>query len=153
MSLRQDIVEKAAGDLLSIPPLIFRQIRRKLVKTTLTHIDGGITAHHFEIIRLLEKEGALHVAEIGDRLRIARAQMTQLIDRLVCLKLVERQPDAADRRTIIVRLSAYGKAVLEEHKASVMSAMEETMGSLSDADLRDLSEALRRVQEILSRLP
>lgn len=153
MSLRQDIVEKAAGDLLSISPLIFRQIRRKLVKTTLTHIDGGITAHHFEIIRLLEKEGALHVAEIGDRLRIARAQMTQLIDRLVCLKLVERQPDAADRRTIIIRLSDYGKAVLEEHKASVMSAMEETMGSLSDADLRDLSEALRRVQEILSRLP
>lgn len=147
-----DILERAATDLLSIPPLIFRKVRTKLIKTTLADVDAGITPHHFEIIRLLDKEGKLHVAEIGDRLHIARAQMTKLIDKLVYLKFVERQTDVADRRTTTIVLSTYGKAVLREHKTSVMNAIRESMGQLSDEDLRDLSDTLRRLQDILSKL-
>lgn len=150
--MREDILEKVAIDLLSIPPLIFREIRRKLIKTPLADIDVGITPLHFEIIRLLEKEGKLHVTEIGDRLRIAKAQMTKLTDKLVDLKLVERQTDVADRRTCIITLSPRGKAVLEEHRASIMNAIRETMGQLSDEDLKDLSDTLRRLQDTLSKL-
>ena len=150
--MRDDILERAATDLLSIPPLIFRKVRTKLVKTTLADVDAGITPHHFEIIRLLDKEGKLHVAEIGDRLHIARAQMTKLIDKLVYLKFVERQTDVADRRTTTIVLSTYGKAVLRQHKTSVMNAIRESMGQLSDEDLRDLSDTLRRLQDILSKL-
>ena len=150
--MRDDILERAATDLLSIPPLIFRKVRTKLVKTTLADVDAGITPHHFEIIRLLDREGKLHVAEIGDRLHIARAQMTKLIDKLVYLKFVERQTDVADRRTTTIVLSTYGKAVLREHKTSVMNAIRESMGQLSDEDLRDLSDTLRRLQDILSKL-
>ena len=150
--MRRDILERVAIDLLSIPPLIFRQIRRNLIKTTLAGIDAGITPHHFEIIRLLEKEGKLHVAEIGDRLQIARAQMTKLIDKLVDLKLVERRTDVADRRTATITLSTHGKAVLEEHKTSIMNAIRETMKQLSDEDLKDLSDTLRKLQDTLSRL-
>jgi len=150
--VRKDILERVAIDLLSIPPLIFRQIRRNLIKTTLAGIDAGITPHHFEIIRLLEKEGKLHVAEIGDRLQIARAQMTKLIDKLVDLKLVERQTDVADRRIAIITLSTHGKAVLEEHKTSIMNAIRETMKQLSDEDLKDLSDTLRKLQDTLSKL-
>jgi len=124
--VREDILEKVTTDLLSIPPLIFREIRRKLIKTTLTDIDAGITPHHFE--------------------------MTKLIDKLVDLELVERQTDVADRRTSIITLSPRGKAVLEEHRASLMNAIRETMGQLSDQDLKDLSDTLRRLQDILSKL-
>ena len=150
--MTEDILEKVATDLLSIPPLIFREIRRKLIKTTLADVDAGITPHHFEIIKLLEKEGKLRVTEIGDRLLIAKAQMTKLTDKLVDLKLVERQTDVTDRRTCIIALSPRGKAVLEEHRASVMNAIRETMGQLSNEDLKDLSDTLRKLQDILSKL-
>ncbi len=148
----EDILEKVATDLLSIPPLIFREIRRKLIKTTLADIDAGITPLHFEIIRLLDGEGELRVTEIGDRLQIARAQMTKLIDKLVDLKLVERQTDVADRRTCIITLSPHGRAVWEEHRASMMNAIREIMGQLSDKDLKDLSDTLRKLQDTLSKL-
>lgn len=150
--MRKDILEQAAIDLLSIPPLVFRQIRSKLIKTTLAEIDAGITPHHVEIIRLLDKEGQLHVAEIGDRLHIARAQMTALVDKLASLELVERQPDEADRRTTAVTLSAYGKAVWQEHRSSIIKAMQEIMEQLSDEELKDLSQTLRKLQDILSKL-
>lgn len=152
MTARKDILEQAAIDLLSVPPLVFRQIRRKLIRSTLAGLDAGITLHHVEIIRLLEKEGDLHVAEIGDKLQIARAQMTALVEKLVTLNLVERRTDAADRRITILTLSDYGKAVWREHRAGLIKAMREAMEHLSDEELQDLSQTLRRLQEMLSKL-
>ena len=107
--MQNDIRERSAVDLLTIPPLIFRGIRRKLIKTTLADIDVNITPHHFEIIRLLEEEGTLHATEIGERLQIAKAQMTKLIDKLADLNIVARKTDRADRRTINITLTGQGR--------------------------------------------
>jgi len=150
--MQSDIQERIAVDLLTIPPLIFRGIRRKLIKTTLVDIDVNITPHHFEIIRLLEAEGTLHVAEIGERLQIAKAQMTKLIDKLADLNMVERKMDVADRRTINITLTGQGRTVLEEHQKSVMSAIRETISRLTDKELEDLSDSLRKLRDILSKL-
>jgi DNA-binding MarR family transcriptional regulator len=150
--MRNDILKKAAVDLMSTPPLIFRIVQKKLIKTTIADIDANITPHHFEIIRLLEDEGTLHVAEIGERLHLAKAQMTQLIDKLVDYNLVERQPDKTDRRIINISLSAHGREILNEHKEKIKTAIRETMAYLSDKELSDLSSSLRKLQQILSKL-
>ena len=150
--MQNDIRERIAVDLLTIPPLIFRGIRRKLIKTTLADIDVNITPHHFEIIRLLEEEGTLHATEIGERLQIAKAQMTKLIDKLADLNIVARKTDRADRRTINITLTGQGRTVLEEHKNSIMSAIRETISPLTDKELEDLSTSLRTLQGIFSRL-
>ena len=150
--MRSDILERVAVDLLAIPPLIFRGIRRRLIKTTLANIDVDLTPHHFEIIRLLKDEGTLHAAEIGERLQIAKAQMTQLIDKLADMNMVEREIDTADRRTINITLTEQGKTILEEHKNSVMNAMRESMSCLSDEELEGLSDSLRKLRDILSKL-
>jgi MarR family 2-MHQ and catechol resistance regulon transcriptional repressor len=150
--MQNDIFRRVAVDLLSIPPLLFREIRRKLIRTTLADIPVDITPIHFEILRLLEEEGTLHVAEIGEKLQIARAQMTQLIDKLVDLNMVERNFDSADRRIINVTITSEGSTVLEERKDSIMSAIQETVSCLTDAELEDLSNSLRKLRDILSKL-
>ena len=146
--MRSDILERVVIDLLSIPPLIFRGIRKKLIKTTLV----DITPLHFEIMRLLKVEGTLHAAEIGERLQIAKAQMTQLIYKLVELNIVERNTDTADRRTTNITLTGQGKIVLEKHSNSFMSAMQENMSRLTDEELEDLSDSLRKLRDILFKL-
>jgi len=147
--MRGNILERVFEDLLSIPPLIFRKIRRKLIKAA---IDVDITPLHFEIIRLLEEEETLHVAEIGERLQIAKAQMTQLIDKLADLNIVKRKIDIADRRTINITLTGHGRTILEEHKNRLMNAVRETMSCLTDEELEDLSDSLRKLRDILSKL-
>ena len=150
--MNNDILERVTEDLLSIPPIIFRIVRNKLIKTTLTDIGIDITPHQFEIIRLLMEEERLHVAEIGQRLQIAKAQMTQLIDKLVDLNIVERKPDLTDRRIINIMLTSQGRTLLEEHKNSVTSAVSETMSFLNDEELEDLSDSLRKLRDILFKL-
>ena len=149
--MRKDILEKVSMDLLSISPLISRAIRTKITKTTLSEVDMNITPHHFEIVRLLEEEGTLHASEIGERLQIAKAQMTKLIDRLVDMNMVERKMDAVDRRTYNITLTAGAIVVLEEHKRKVMSAVQEIVSSLSDEELENLSLSLRILRDILSK--
>ncbi|MBN2186921.1 MAG: MarR family transcriptional regulator [Dehalococcoidia bacterium] len=150
--MQRDILERVAVDLLSLSPLIFRGIRRKLIKTALANIDVDITPLHFEIMAILKEAGTLHVAEIGERLQIARAQMTHLIDKLVDLSIVERKMDIADRRTINITLTAQGRVFLEEHKNRLMSTIVETMSCLTDEELEDLANMLRKLRDILSKL-
>lgn len=150
--MRSDIEEKVAVDLLTIPPLIFRATQRKLIRTTFAEIAVNITHHHFEIMRLLEEEGTLHVCEIGDRLQIAKAQMTGLIDKLTDLNMVRRETDKADRRTLNITLTDQGKLILEEHKSNLMNAAREIISHLTNEELNDLSGSLRKLQAILLKL-
>ena len=150
--MRNDVLRRVAVDLLSIPSLTFRGIRRKLIKTTLADIDVDITPLHFEIIGLLNEEGTMHVAEIGRSLQIAKAQMTQLIDKLVALNIVEKKVDVADRRTTNITLTDRGRTVLKEQNNRLMSAIRETMSCLTDEELEDLSVSLSKVRDILSKL-
>ncbi|MFO7996141.1 MAG: MarR family transcriptional regulator [Dehalococcoidia bacterium] len=150
--MQKDILERVAVDLLSIPPLIFRGIRRKLVKAALASINVDIGPLHFEIMSLLKETGTLHAAEIGERLHIAKAQMTHLIDKLVDLNMVERKTDIADRRVINITLTDRGRASLEEHRSRLVSTAVETMSSLTDEELEDLANTLKKLRDMLSKL-
>jgi MarR family 2-MHQ and catechol resistance regulon transcriptional repressor len=150
--MRNDILERTANDLLSVSPLIFRGVRRKLLKAELDSISIDISPLHFEIMRLLKENDTLHITEIGERLQLARAQMTHLIDKLAELGMVERQADSTDRRVTNIVLTPKGSAFLEEHGGNIWKATKEFLSGLTDEELADLSASLERLREILSRL-
>ena len=85
------ILDNVVQDLFSTIPLIGRSIRSKLLKRAMIQFEKDISTPHFEIMKLLEGTGTLHMAEIGDRLQISRPQMTLLVDNLVKLGFAERQ--------------------------------------------------------------
>ena len=149
--MQKDVQERIAEDLLNIPPIIFRAIRRKLIKTTIAGCDVNLTPHHFAIIKLLEEDGTLHVAEIGQRLQIAKAQMTKLINKLVAMEMVERTIVLKDRRTHNISLTAKALTLLEEHKNNAKEAVREIMSGLTDQEMDNLSVSLRNLRDILSK--
>jgi len=150
--MKNEMLDSVTEDLFTIPPLIGRSIRRKLFRTALAHIREDISPPHFEIMRTLDESGTLHVTEIGERLQIPRPQMTHLIDKLVSLDMVERQPDARDRRIINIALTSKSKSLLKKHKRMMENAIKETLSSLTDKDLKELSTSLRKLRDILSKL-
>ena len=148
--MQEDIREKVAVDLLSVPPLIFRFMRRKLIRPTLSDID--LKFPHIEIMMLLRDEGVLHPAKIGERLQIAKAQMTYLLEKLVELNLVKREMNSTDRRTLNIALTDKGKTLLEEHENSLINDVRGIMSSLSDKELKSLSGSLSNLRDTLSKL-
>jgi len=150
--MHDNIQGRVALDLLSVPPLVFRLVRRKLVMTTLADTYVDIKLLHFEIMRVLKDEGTLHPAKIGEKLFVAKAQMTHLIDKLVELGFVKREMCSDDRRTINITLTDKGRKVLEEQDNLVINAMQENMSSLANEELEDLSKSLRKLRDILFKL-
>ena len=150
--MRSNVLDSVVEDLFSILPLIIRSIRRKLLKTALVNIDVDISPLHFEIMAILKEAGALYIAEIGERLHIARAQMTHLVDKLVALGMVERQLDTSDRRMTNIVLTGEGRAFFEEHNSNIKNAIKETLSCLTDEELEDLLDSLRKLRDILSKL-
>ncbi|MBN1692570.1 MAG: MarR family transcriptional regulator [Dehalococcoidales bacterium] len=150
--MHDDVQRRVALDILSVPPLVFRMVRRRLISMTLADTNLDIKLLHFEIMRVLKDEGTLHPAKIGEKLLIAKAQMTHLIDKLVELEFVKREMCSDDRRTINITLTDKGREVLEEQDNLVINAMQENMSSLTDAELEDLSGSLRKLRDILFKL-
>jgi len=150
--MKREILEKAALDLMQIPPLLHRSSRRTMKQTVALDLGLHVTHQQFEVLILLEEEGTLQVAEIGRKLQIAKAQMTQMMDKLADLGLINREVNPSDRRAINISLSPRGKTILEENKVGFRNAVKDSISALSDEDLQELSASLRRVQEIMGSL-
>lgn len=150
--MRDQILETLADDLFSIPALVVRASRRKLLKTALTCVDESITPLHFGVMRALSEAETLHVTAIGERLHVPAPQMTRLVDRLVSAGLVERRPDPSDRRSVNLALTDKGRTLIREHGAAVRDSVKEASSCLTDEELQQLSVSLRSLRDIFSRL-
>jgi MarR family transcriptional regulator, organic hydroperoxide resistance regulator len=150
--IRGENLGKVAIDLLSVPALINRIIRRKLVMNTLADAEGDLKLLHFEIMRVLKLEGTMHPSKIGEKLLIAKAQMTHLIDKLVEVGFVTREMDSIDRRTFNLTITEKGRRVLDEADNMVINAVSDVMASLSEKELESLSYTLRAMRDILFKL-
>ncbi len=150
--MERSVLDNIVRDLLSISPLIRRNIQRKVVRTAFAQIEEDITLPHMEIMITLKEEGTRHIAEIGERLQIPKSQMTHLIDRLERLEIVARQSNPADRRIINIALTDRGRRIIEELDCVIKGSIKEKLACLTDEELQGLSLSLRKLGEILSKL-
>jgi len=125
-------------------PIIRRDIDRKII-STLRETGADFAFHHLLIMKLLEESNEMCITEIGASMGIAKAQMTQSIDKLAALGMVTRQPSTEDRRKIKITLTPKGKRTLNQIDAAIKLKMKNNLEALTDAELKKLSAALQSV--------
>ena len=150
--MRKSFLDSVIKDLLSITPLIRRNIQRKVVRTAFAQIEQDITLPHLEIMKALQEEGTRHIAEIGERLQIPKSQMTHLIDKLEDLEIVARHADTTDRRIINIMLTDKGRRIIEELDQVIKGSIKVKLSFLTEEELRELSVSLKKLGDILSKL-
>ena len=150
--MNSKLLESVAQDLFSIPPLIGRSVRRKLLKSPAAGLPAGLSLAHVQIMKTLQLEGPLHMTGIGQRLLIRGPQMTHLIDGLAEKGLVRRSADTEDRRAVRVLLTDSGREFLDEHDRIIVDGLRKTLSALTAEELGELSASLRSVRDILSKL-
>ena len=93
----------------------------------------GTTLPRFDLMAQLERarEG-LRMSELSKRMMVTGGNVTGITDMLEREGLVERLPDPADRRAILVRLTPAGRrsfaAMAAEHERWVVEAFDELTG-------------------------
>ena len=104
-----------------------------------------LTPQQYNVLRLLRAEhpGAVPTLALANRLVSRAPDITRLLDKLEQRALVERDRPADNRRTVLVRITAAGLALLREIARPLRDCHARQLGHLDPADLRRLSELLR----------
>ncbi len=119
-----------------------RMIDRRLSENFATF---GIENWMYDVLATLRRVGPPHELTAGDLVgqsMVTTGAITNRIDRLEQRGLVERA-SAADRRKVIVRLTASGLALVDEVVQSHMATERELLAGLSDRQQRELAAMLR----------
>jgi DNA-binding MarR family transcriptional regulator len=121
---------------------LFDQIGR-LLRPLNVSAAGGL------VLGILRDRGPMSPSELGERLIVTRATVTGLVDSLERRGLVQRTANPADRRSVIVGITAAGLEVLQQVRTLVHHKEKAWMSALADSELRAYIDLQHRIQESL----
>jgi len=119
------------------------------------HLDGarrqafaahGLETWEFDVLSALRRAGPPYELSPGTLLRetmVTSGTMTNRVDGLVTRRLVERRPDPADRRGVLVRLTAGGRQVVDAALDALLTGERALLAGLGDRDRERLAGLLR----------
>jgi DNA-binding MarR family transcriptional regulator len=117
-----------------------------------SHLRDHLRVHHattlprFDVMAALyrRREGVT-MTELSRMLLVSNGNATTVVDRLEADGLVRRTPSQTDRRTVYVALTPEGlqrfEGLAAEHEREVC----DVFGSVSEADLDNLTDILKRM--------
>jgi len=110
--------------------------------------EHGLEPWEFDVLTALRRAGAPYQLSPGQLLTqtlVTSGTMTNRIDRLAGKGLVQRLPDPADRRGVLVRLTPAGQDRADEALAGLLDHERQILSELSPAQRDDLARLLRQL--------
>ena len=110
--------------------------------------EPGVEPWEFDVLAALRRAGPPYELSPGRLLRetlVTSGTMTNRVDRLVSRSLVERLPDPADRRGVLVRLTDEGLRTVDGALEALLAREHDLLGGLDEPDLVRLAGLLRRL--------
>lgn len=107
----------------------------------------GLTYPQYLAMLVLWEQDGSSVKQLGERLHLDSGTLTPLLKRLENAGLVQRQRSSEDERSVVIRLTAAGKA-LEAQAAPIPASLQsrcDPTGSEYSAQLRDTLHQLTRL--------
>ncbi len=102
----------------------------------------GLNVDRWRVLALLCSDGGSSMSHLGERTRITPPSLTRAVDRLVDDALAYREVDFADRRRVLVHVSARGRRVHGRLMPAIRAAEAAAVERVDAADARALQDAL-----------
>jgi len=106
--------------------------------------EVGLSIPQFDVLSALSERAGITQRDLAQQLFVTKGNVSGLIDRLVEAGLVERRPDAQDRRSHALFLTEEGMRVAAAGHAAQRAFVESTLGRLPQCDLATLHLLLGR---------
>lgn len=123
-------------------PLVVRMCER----------DYGITRREWRVLSCLADVEGVQSSELAVRAMLDRARTSRAITGLVAKGLLRREPKPSDRREVHVFLTERGRAVYADVFPRIAAIQRELLATFSDAEQRQFSDFMARLQASATRL-
>ncbi len=104
------------------------------------------TLPRFDVMAALERHpDGLKMSELSKVLRVSNGNVTGIVDRLVDDGIAAREAVPGDRRAVLIRLTARGRAEFDTLAAAHEDWIDALLGGLAPAQARELGKLLDRI--------
>jgi DNA-binding MarR family transcriptional regulator len=132
---------RQAGTLVLLVRALDQQLRAGMEPDALSLAELGVLG---QVVR-----GVDLPSQVARALRLDRARVTHLVDRLVECGALTRSLDAQDRRCWRLQITEQGAHLLAEGRATVKAAMEALLGGLAEEERAGLTLGLTGARRLL----
>lgn len=112
---------------------------------------AGITPSQLAVLATLDRHGPLGLGDLAAHEGVQPPSATRMVDNLEAAGLVTREASRADRRAVVVQLTARGRRRVEEIRRRRDAWLAERLGRLTPDELHALERALPVLEALLER--
>ena len=105
----------------------------------------GLTIPEWRLIAVIAEAPGITQADIGERTRMDKVTVSRAAIALASRGLLERAPNAADRRSRHLSLSGAGRTLYEQVAPKALELEARLFARFDAAELRQLTDMLRRI--------
>jgi MarR family transcriptional regulator, organic hydroperoxide resistance regulator len=129
---------------------LFWAIEHLLRRTSkLLHRRIGITGPQRLVLRIIEQRSGITASELVRAIHLHKSTLTGILNRLEQRQLLVREPDAADRRRMCLRLSRKTRATFPGEVPTLEAAIRRVLPRLSVAQRRSTRRVLALLVDAL----
>jgi DNA-binding MarR family transcriptional regulator len=107
----------------------------------------GITRREWRLLALLGQHGAMGSSQLAERALLDRARTSKAVTSLVTKGLLSRQTGPADRRQVLLSLTARGQSVHDAMLPQVQAINQQLLQRLPPEAVLQLDQALAQLQQ------
>jgi MarR family transcriptional regulator for hemolysin len=123
---------------------------RQAADDTLSEV-GLSDANGWVLIHVSRAEEGIHQGVLADLVDISGASLVRRLDQLEAAGLVERAPDASDRRANYVKLTPEGRRLAAQIERAFAGLREDLMATIANDELAAANTMLERLDERIAR--
>ena len=143
-SRRRKLADELIEELVSTP-------REKMNAYRAWH-RGALSLVHLNVLSVLEAEGPISMGRLAEALDVSVASATGIVSRMTTRGVVERRHDSADRRVVLVHLTAAGANVNQSLEVHHRERLGELLEQLSAEEMAGFLLGLRAMHAARARL-
>ncbi|UFN46528.1 MarR family winged helix-turn-helix transcriptional regulator [Nocardioides okcheonensis] len=128
---------------------LIRRVKRVIAERA-REVHPELHPMTYFILTHLATHGPLRGADLSDAFGMDKGGVSRQVQALVDLGLVERKPNAEDRRAILLDATDEGRERLEVMSQNRRDRFDERLADWSDADLRSFAQQLAAYNQALA---
>ena len=138
----------------SLKHLIDACFTAKRIVETLPELPTGMKPRHIHVLdavwEIQNEQGVCRVSDVNSRLGITMPSVTKLVQELEQLKLLQKQPDPADKRATLLTLTEEGIACVKRQVLDFHTVWADALADVSDEQAQ---EATNVIEKLLLTMP
>jgi DNA-binding MarR family transcriptional regulator len=112
----------------------------------------GLSMPQFSILMQLHHRGNCGIGDVSERFDITSAAASQLVDKLVQSRLIQREEDPHDRRAKLLNLTGKGRELIQQGIEERYRWVDELAGKLTAEERAKVAEALQIMTQAAKEL-